>query len=273
MLHKKFLLNAEMKNASENDALQGTVIYEVIRILQNKPLFLKEHLQRLQNSASLVLTYQPSHKKIIEGICSVIKSNDLSFGNIEIQINNEQQLLIKIIPHSYPTESMYEKGVCLGLLQAERQNPNAKEKNQTLRERANILMKEKNFFEVLLVDNEGFITEGSRSNVFFIKNHEIYTSPTKTVLQGITREKIFEICHQQNITIIEIPIPLDEITSFNAVFMTGTSPAVLPIQKIEQYSFFPKNTLSEKIKDFYNQLVKNDIENFNWQNATTLLTQ
>lgn len=232
-MQQQLFLDGVLKNSDETESLDGIVVYEVIRIINYTPLFLKEHLQRLQNSTKLRLPFSLSKfDDIIKGIKLIIAANCLETGNIEIQISDANKLLIKIIPHSYPTETMYREGVCLGVLRAERKNPNAKEKNQSLRDCANQLMKTHHFFEVILVDNQGFVTEGSRSNIFFVKENKVFTSPTKAVLQGITREKIFEICHQQKIPIFEKEILLAEIETFEAVFMTGTSPAVLPVQKI-----------------------------------------
>lgn len=264
MKQKQIFCNGFIKNGSGNDILTGIVVYEVIRIINGKPLFLQEHLQRLKNSAKMRLPNQPPMDDIIKGIHSVIETNCLENGNIEIQINDNQQLIVKIIPHSYPSETMYRQGVCTGLLKAERTNPNAKEKNQTLRDCANKLIKENGFFEVLLVNHQGFITEGSRSNVFFVKENQVVTSPTMDVLQGITREKIFDICHQNNIQIKEETISLSNLTNFDAAFMTGTSPAVLPIQKIEKQQFNPNNILTEKIKNLYNLLVESDLKQFQW---------
>lgn len=253
-----------LQAASDNDILKGTVIYEVIRIIDGKPLFLVAHLQRLLHSAAMRLSYPPDTAAITKGIHAVVADNHLEIGNIEIQMNDSEELLIKIIPHSYPAASMYDEGIRLGLLLAERDHPNAKEKNQTLRDRANTLIRENNYFEVLLVDHQENITEGSRSNIFFIKGDQVYTSPTATVLQGVTRETIMAICREQQIPIHETAIPCQQLDSYDAAFLTGTSPSVLPVQKIENYSFSPKNVWTETIRNAYKQWVANDLNNFSW---------
>lgn len=263
MKELKIYYNGFLKNASENDSLNGIIVYEVIRIINGKPLFLQEHLQRLYHSLELSLNFQLDHKIIEESIFQIIHSNQLQIGNIELQINDAKELLVKIIPHSYPTEKMYSEGVCLGLLKMERSNPNAKQKNQTLRDQANFIMQEHHFFEVLLVDKSGFITEGSRSNVFFVKENKVFTPPTNAVLQGITREKIFEICQKINISLVETKISLKQLPFFDAAFLTGTSPSVLPIQQIEQYHYSVNNLILKHIKNEYQVYIEDDLKKCN----------
>ena len=73
------------------------------------------------------------------------------------------------IPHAYPTSEDYKQGVPTLTYSAMRENPGVKYINTDLRTRTNRLIKQKQVYEVLLVDKEGYITEGSRSNVFFIR--------------------------------------------------------------------------------------------------------
>lgn len=257
-------INDSLIKATGNDSLSGTIVYEVIRIVSEKPLFLEDHLRRLKSSAEMRLNFSINVAAVAKGIHSVIANNHLSNGNIEIQINQIRELLVKIIPHSYPSAAMYDQGICVDVLFAERSHPNAKEKNQALRDRANAIIQQEHLFEVLLVDRNGNITEGSRSNVFFVKGEQVYTSPTETVLQGITREKIVDICHQQQITIHEAPISHKQISSFEAAFLTGTSPAVLPIQKIGSQSFPTNNPIVQMIRSQYQILMQQNLSHFNF---------
>ncbi|MDD4847298.1 MAG: aminotransferase class IV [Bacteroidales bacterium] len=256
------LLHLSLNTTAEN--LTGIVVYEVIRIIDGKPLFLQEHLKRLEHSAQLRLPFIPDANAVKTALREMITRHHLTIGNVEIQINHCQEILIKIIPHFYPTTIMYSEGVCLGTMVAERQNPNAKEKNLSLRDRANELIQTQHYYEMLLVNQQGEITEGSRSNVFFIKDQQVYTSPITAVLQGITREKIIDICHEQSIILHETNLPLSQMATFEAAFMTGTSPAVLPIQKIDQQVFSVHHELTDLIRKSYQQMVEEDMQHFRW---------
>ena len=87
-------------------------------------------------------------------------------------------------------------------------------------------------YEVLLVNEAGYITEGSRSNVFFVKKNKVFTPPTEDVLQGVTRQKIIESIEKQNIEFAMENIAFNDISNFESVFISGTSRRVLPVKSI-----------------------------------------
>ncbi len=147
------------------------------------------------------------------------------------------------------------------MCKAVRINPNAKVLNIQARQKANNVIVEKKLFEVLLLDVNDFITEGSRSNVFFIKDNVIYTPPGKDVLQGITRKNILHICEQQNLSLIQKNIHLSELENFDAVFLSGTSLKVLPVKNIETHFFGTKNKTLQQLMDLYHVLIKQYIKN------------
>ena len=106
------------------------------------------------------------------------------------------------IPHKYPDKKWYETGVPCGILMAERDNPKAKVFQTSVRRKADEMIENQGLFEVLLVDRGGRITEGSRSNVFFVKNDRLFTPKGGDVLSGITRRKIISLAQEMNIELV-----------------------------------------------------------------------
>ena len=106
-----------------------------------------------------------------------------------------------------------------------------------------------------MVDKSGVITEGSRSNVFFVKEDKIITPLGKSVLLGITRQKILEIAENIGVHLLEKDILLDELSSFDAMFITGTSPKILPIKQVAEISFNPQNEILQSLIKQYNLLI------------------
>jgi len=98
-----------------------------------------------------------------------------------------------------------------------------------------VLLKETGAFEALLVNRENCITEGSRSNIFFVQGGKVYTAPAQDVLVGVTRMMILNLCRQLHIELIEKAVPVQEIPKMDGAFMTGTSVNVLPISKIDEH--------------------------------------
>jgi len=261
-----FLHNFKYKDSSkfnETALNNGISIYEVIRIEKSIPLFLENHLDRLFNSADLSnLNINESYCDFETLISELIKKNNIPEGKIKIVIHfsednrQEEDVLIYFTPHYFPTTEEYINGVKVGICNAERQNPNAKVLNTEARQRANNTIAEKKLFEVLLTDHMGYISEGSRSNVFFIKDNSIVTPPAKDVLMGITRNNVIKICKESKIKILEQKVHLNDVSNMDAAFLSGTSLKVLPVSCIDEKIINHQHDLLKKLQDLYNTLIQ-----------------
>jgi len=235
-------------------------------VIDGIPVFLEDHLERLYNSAHLSgIKNLPGYQAIEEEILQLIIDENKQIGNIKLSFTitgsqDSPESEFVFIPHFYPNEDKYRSGVKVGLLSAERANPQAKIQNTAIRNKVNLLMKKENIFEVLLIDHLGNITEGSRSNVFFVKNGQLYTSQDVKVLQGITRKKILQLCSSNNIPVIKKDIPFGDINQFESAFLTGSSPKVLPISIIGKVSFNPLLPLVKMIMELYNSAIEEYLE-------------
>lgn len=238
------------------------ILYEVIRVIDHVPLFLEDHLERLYHTAELNrILNLPDDSVIRNAIVNLISDENQEIGNIKLTFSilrpdRSAEMDLVFIPHSYPAEEKYVTGVKVGILKAERQNPQAKIQNMTLRNKANLLMSKENVFEVLLVDKDGNITEGSRSNIFLVKDNQLFTSLDEKVLQGITRKKIVKLCDEHKIPLVKNDIPLSEINRFEGAFLTGSSPKVLPIYAIADINFNPGLPLIKKMITLYDEEIR-----------------
>ncbi len=240
-------------------------IYEVIRIIDGVPLYLEEHLNRLRKSAELIdLKIDKTDRELINEMKKLIEINNVYNLNIKILCSGDEKsikdIYLYFIKSFYPPKSMYEEGIDTMLYKTERENPNAKTFNGQLRQTINVQLKERNAFEALLVDHNDQITEGSRSNVFFVKDKSLYTSPANKVLLGVTRTKIMELSRLNNIDIIEKEIALSDLSKYDGAFITGTSTGVLPIKNIDKIEISsPKNDIIIKVMGIYEKDIKDYI--------------
>ena len=229
-------------------------IYEVIRVVNGIPLFFEEHINRFYFSANLAGKKIPLNKTELKNqLNQLIFANDCLFGNV--LISSKIKLKMFFILHNYPNEVLYKQGVNTGILNAERNNPNAKVFQTSVRQLANEIIQKNNLYEVLLEDNSGRITEGSRSNVFFIKAKTIFTPPAQNVLKGITREKTILLIKTEKIDFSETEIYSKNLAFYEAAFLTGTSPKLLPIKTINGFQFNPENSILQLLIKKYNLLI------------------
>jgi branched-chain amino acid aminotransferase len=110
------------------------------------------------------------------------------------------------------------------------------------------------------VNKQGLITEASRSNVFFIKNEKIYTSPVSMVLPGITRKKVLYVCDRLNIKVEMRNISVSELSDFESCFLTGTARKIVPVKRIEGITFDPRNAILNEVSNEFEKLVQEYIK-------------
>ena len=89
------------------------------------------------------------------------------------------------------------------------------------------------FEEALLLDNEGYVAEGSGENVFLVRDNVLYTPELTSCLEGITRDSIFRIAADQGLTVKEKRITRDEVYVADEAFFTGTAAEVVPIREVD----------------------------------------
>ena len=184
------------------------------------------------------------------------EDNNIVDHNLKIEVDVSGYSVIYMNPTHYPAAELYDTGVKVGILNGERRNPNIKMMDRELRDAADTAIREQGVYEVLLVDRNGHITEGSRSNVFFIRNGEVYTTPAAQVLKGVTRRKILEIIRELGAVLHEEPVSVDDVGTCDAAFISGTSPSVLPISSIGEWHFDVADPLLIEIMKRYNNLLE-----------------
>lgn len=259
-VQKYFFIDEEIKEVSDFIASENEGgIYEVIRVEKRVPLFVHEHLQRFNKSAKIAGKFiRFTNEEITSFIINLIEINNVDFGNILISCKTK--LKVFFIEHKYPDKLDYLNGVKCDILFAERENPNAKVFQTPVRQKANQMIADKKLYEVLLANSAGQITEGSRSNVFFIKGNQVFTPPPSKVLLGITRQKTIEIIQNKKLIFSETEINVRDLSDFDAAFITGTSPQILPVNKIGELHFDVKNQIVQQLVTAYQQLVASYIE-------------
>lgn len=237
--------------------MKDKVVYEVLRVIDGKPLFLEDHLERMKNSFDLINEeFLLKNDEIKEKIKNLINKENKLCGNIKITYSiTEKKLDIFFIKHSYPTDEMYDNGVKVILYFGERENPNAKVINNSFRGAVNKEIKKNDAHEAILVDRNGYITEGSRSNIFLIKGSNVYTSKVEAVLPGVTRTEIIKVAKENSINIIEENIRYTDLEKFDVLFISGTSPNILPIRRVNGLEFDVENDLLRKLMRLFDELI------------------
>jgi branched-chain amino acid aminotransferase len=257
---KMFILNGNLQPAEMFDkslVYEGDSVYEVLRMIKGNPLFFPDHMERLETSLKLqkkkVLADIPALRK---AIITLARSDKKLDSNLKIVFNYKEgvsNFLVYFIEASYPSALQYKNGVKGILFHAERKDPEAKVIHHKLRSSIYHKLIQEGAYEAILVKENNMITEGSRSNIFFLKGDKLITAPDNVILKGITRKHILEICKDNRINVEYSCVNAEDIGNYDGVFMTGTSPMVLPFNCIDDMMFSVKFQLIEKLRKLYLQ--------------------
>lgn len=117
--------------------------------------------------------------------------------------------------------------------------------------------KDNGYDEALLLDADGYVSEGPGANIFFEKSGVLYTPQTGNILPGITRRTVIEIANELNIPVVEKQILPGEIYGADSAFFCGTAAEVIGINSLDDIPFTKKweDTLGAKIQKEYSDLV------------------
>jgi len=121
--------------------------------------------------------------------------------------------------------------------------------------------------EAMLLDNEGYVAEGSGENIFLVRDGVIYTPTLTSALDGITRATIVQLADELGISVVEKQITRDEVYIADEVFFTGSAAEVTPIREVDdrQIADGKRGPMTEKLQTLYFDIVQGRVaEKTSW---------
>ena len=228
----------------------GDAVYEVI--LYNNGIFYDYdgHIKRLFNSLKLInIKFHLSAQQLKIIVKNLFRLNRVNFGSIYIQVSrgvadrnhsyfglNSKPVLTMIVSKKKNNISDDIKGVkAITMVDNRWSRPDIKTTQLLPNVLAKTFANEKNAYEGIFVDHEGYVTEGSSSNIWIInKNNEILTREIDgKILSGITRKTISQFAKNNNFKMLEKKFTKDEMLNSREVFLTSASSFVTPIIEID----------------------------------------
>ncbi len=263
-----YVVNGKLTSSNELTIFEGITkppIYEIIRVIKGVPIYLEDHLNRMYESSKLTgMDLGSSEGDIKSAIKETILNNHLVNGNIKLlsgESDGKKFFAAFCVESFYPPKEYYDNGIKTVLYNYERDNPNAKVLHTNFKEDVARVMKEKGAFEALLLRKDGYIPEGSRSNMFFVKGEKLYTAPKEDILLGITRKHLFKIAEKLGIKIVENSIHVDDLNKLDGAFMTGTSVNILPISEIDDIKLNSvNNEIIRSLNKAYDDMIAEYVE-------------
>lgn len=250
------------------DDLVGKGVYEVIKVQKNVPMFLEDHLERFFKSIdALGYKCDLTLENIKNRVDFLIDKNPKGDRNLKLIFSETKdgtfKLLIFFIDTVFPDEKLYKEGIKTVTIKLQREDPNIKIQRNWYKEKVGNFLKEKEAYEALLVDDDGFITEGSRSNIFYVIGDEIITTQGDKVLLGITREYVLKVIEKLGYKLVNKTLNIRDLKDIDGAIMTGTGVGVIPISTIDSYNInSTNNKIINLILENYNKIEDEYINNY-----------
>ena len=244
----QFYLEAEAKvSVFDHGLLYGDGIFEGIRFYNGRVFRLEEHLERLWDSAKVIMLRMPiSLEEMREATLETIRQNNLrdgytrlvvtrGKGNLGLSPDRCPKASVIIIADKiqlYPEEK-YEKGMVMVTCSTRRATPAAllpavKSLNYLNNVMAKIEANHAGADEGLMLNEQGYVAECTGDNLFVVRKGVITTPPVYAgALCGITRNVVFEICADLGIPIHEVEMTRYDIYTADECFLTGTAAEVI----------------------------------------------
>ena len=258
--------------------LFGDSIYEVTYTTERSILFVNEHLDRLYQSANLIqMEIKLNRESIINEVLKTLKASNIDEAYIRIIItrgeseisldptNTEKNNLIIIVkPRPQYSKDLYLKGMSLKIVSVLRNdaraiNPSAKSGNYLNNIMALKEAKTFGFDDALMMNNDNYLTEGTTFNIWMIKENTLYTPPVESgLLEGITREKVIQVCNENNISFKLKNISETDILSADEVFITSSTRGIMPVFKIND-TIYSEKSMIDKLAKLYKELVLKEL--------------
>ncbi len=118
--------------------------------------------------------------------------------------------------------------------------------------------------EALMLDTEGYVSEGSGENIFIVQDNIIKTTPPTSILKGITRDSVLQIAAHHGLTVKEERFTRDELYTADEAFFTGTAAEITPIREADNRTIGngQPGPVTQKIQDVFFKAVKGEIAEY-----------
>jgi branched-chain amino acid aminotransferase len=271
------LVPAEEASVSvfDHGFLYGDGVFEGIRVYNGRIFKLDEHLERLYDSAHVIMLRIPlSKEEMRRAVIDTVRANGIRDGYIRLVVSRgpgdlgldprkcskPTVVIIADTIQLYP-EELYEKGLKVVTVPTRRNIPEAlNPRIKSLNYLNNILAKiEANNFgdvvhEAIMLDVNGYVVECTGDNIFIVDNGILITPPTYIgALEGITRNTVIELAKEMGVRVEESLLTRYNLYVADECFLTGTAAEVVPVAEVDGRKIgneVPGKITSELMKRF-----------------------
>ena len=237
----------------DHGLLYGDGVFEGMRSYGGKVFRLKQHLDRLWDSAKAIWLMIPTtHEALAQAVSATLAKNGIQDGYIRLIVtrgagalgldpnkcSNPEIIIITDHIQLYPKE-FYEQGLTIVTASTIRNHsaalsPRIKSLNYLNNIMAKIEGLQAGCVEALMLNAKGEVAECTGDNIFLVKKGKLLTPPIDAgILEGITRDAVIEIAQAAQIEVAQIPLTKHDVYIADEVFLTGSAAEIIPVIKVD----------------------------------------
>ena len=259
----------------------GDGVWEGMRIYDGHIAFMEDHIDRLLEAALYIeLEIGKTREELVQAIQDTLGANGMTNdAHIRMMVTRGKKrkpfqhphlsvfgsTIVIIAEHSKPDDSVIDRGICLHTVPHHRGLPLTQDSKLNSHSKLNCIIALNHALragadEALMLDPFGFVNTTNACNFFIVKKGQVWTSTGDYCMNGITRQKVIDLCHANDIPVFERNYSLVDTYSADEVFLTGTFGAQTPVFEIDGRVIggAKAGPVFHKIRKLYKDLILQD---------------
>ena len=255
----------------------GDGMWEGMRLYNGKWAFFDEHMDRFFDSCKAVsLDIGLNRSEILEALTLTAAANNM-FSDVHCRMmltrgvkakpfqhpsfSRSGPTLVIIMEHSKPVAKLQNHGICLATVPQVRGLPMSQDAKYNSHSKLNCVIaclqaEQAGADEALMLDPHGFVNTTNACNFFIVRKGEVWTSTGDYCMNGVTRQKVIDLCRANDIPVFEKNYSLYEAYGADEAFLSGTFGAQTPVAKIDGKSIGNGDRkMTMRIRELYKELV------------------
>jgi len=255
----------------------GDGMWEGMRLYNGTWAFFDEHMDRLFDSCKAVsLDIGMDRRGILDALTMTAEANGMTTDvhcrlmvtrGVKVKpfqhpsLSRSGPTMVIIMEHSKPKDALQSRGIRLATVPQVRGLPTSQDPKFNSHSKLNCVIaclqaEEAGADEALMLDPHGFVNTTNACNFFIVRKGEVWTSTGDYCMNGVTRQKVIDLCRENAIPVFEKNYSLYEAYGADEAFLTGTFGAQTPVAEIDRKTIGTgERPVTARIRDLYKDLV------------------
>lgn len=261
----------------------GDGMWEGMRLYNGKWAFFDEHMDRLFNSCkSVSIDIGLTKAEVLDALTETAAANNMITDvHCRLMVTRGRKIkpfqhpglskfgatVVIILEHSKPVESFHKAGIRLATVPQVRGLPMTQDAKYNSHSKLNCIIaymqaEQAGADEALMLDPNGFVNTTNACNFFIVRKGEVWTSTGDYCMNGVTRQKVIDLCRENNIPVYEKNYSLYELYGADEAFLTGTFGAQTPVAEVDGKAIgvhIGAGPMTQKLQELYKKLIQQNI--------------